>query len=100
MEVCIYQPAKNAMQSGKNLNEWIVQFLKNETQKTSQLMGWIGHGDTHQQLDLRFPSKQSAIDFATDNELTYYILSPKERIVKPKSYASNFAYERKQAWTH
>jgi hypothetical protein len=57
---------------------------------TDLLCGWIGSGDTEQQLELRFPSKEAAIAYAKREGLDYRVFEPHLRIVAPKSYAENF----------
>ena len=33
-------------------------------------------------------------------DLLYHIINNNERKIKPKSYAANFSYDRKESWTH
>ena len=53
-------------------------------------LGWIGSGDTEQQLELRFPTKEAAIAYARREGIDYRVFDPHRRIVVPKSYADNF----------
>jgi hypothetical protein len=93
MTVCrIYQPSKNAMQSGRaNLRTWILDFEPTEAKRADPLMGWIGSGDMNGQLKLKFPSKELAIEYATKKGLTYRVQAPHSRKIKPKSYSENFS---------
>jgi hypothetical protein len=63
-------------------------------------MGWQSSADTSRQVKVRFPDKQSAIAYAEAHGIEYYVTEPKQRKVKPKAYADNFAYTRNGAWTH
>lgn len=93
MTVCrIFQPSKNAMQSGRaNLGTWVLEFEPTEGKKADPLMGWIGSGDMNGQLRLKFPSKEHAVEYATKNGLMYRIQEAKTREIKPKSYSGNFS---------
>ena len=65
MQARIFQRPKNAMQSGKALtHQWVLDFVPAEAKKPDPLMGWAGSGDTRQQLQLRFPSKEAAVAYA------------------------------------
>ena len=93
-DVRIYQPTKNAMQSGRaNSKRWVLEFEPGRKQ-TDSLMGWVGSADTRNQLKLRFASKEAAIAYADKHGLDYVVQEPKKRRVQPKSYAANFAYDR------
>jgi len=54
------------------------------------LCGWSGSGDTQQQVQLRFPTKEAAIAYAKRNGLDVSFSPARSRIVRPKSYADNF----------
>ncbi len=93
--VRIYRPAKTAMQSGRaNTQLWILEFEPSDAKKNDPLMGWSGSRDTRNQVKLRFESKQQAIAHAQRNGWIVRLDEPKERRVKPKSYADNFAFNR------
>ena len=89
--VRIYQPSKTAMQSGmRKTLEWIVEFEPGAPRVADPLMGWIGSADTRAQVHLRFDSRDEAIAFAARNGLTYRVIEPHHRVIRPKSYAENF----------
>jgi len=95
MDVRIYQPAKNAMQSGRaKTNTWILEFSPLCAEKVDDLMGWTGGGDTRKQLQMKFDSKDKAIAFANKKGLSFEVKEPKARKLQIKSYAANFAYDR------
>ena len=95
MKAKIYQPAKNAMQSGQaNLRRWVVEYEPEEAKKTDTLMGWVGSGDMRGQIELRFDTKEEAIAYLERNEISYALIEQKNRRMIPKSYSDNFKYEK------
>ena len=100
MKVRIFKPAKTAMQSGHaNSREWL---LESEPQPKilDPLMGWTGSRDTMQQVQMWFPTLEEAKAHAERNGWQYTLEVPKDRAVRPKAYADNFAYTRVGRWTH
>ena len=86
----IYRPSKTAMQSGiKKFDKWVIEFV---TEKTgiNPLMGWESSTDTLNELNLRFSSKESAIEYAKKNKIKYELLDSNDRKIVKKSYADNF----------
>ena len=63
-------------------------------------MGWNSSLDTKSQIKLFFDTKEQAIEWAKKNNYQYFVVEPKQRKFKPKSYASNFDTNRKEPWTH
>jgi len=61
-----------------------------ERREPDALIGWVGSGDTEQQLVMRFPTKEAAIAYAKREGLDFTVDDPHERRIKPKSYAENF----------
>jgi len=95
MDVKIYQPVKNAMQSGRaKTNVWVLEYSPLSAEKADDLMGWTGGGDTRKQLLMKFDSKDKAVAFAKKKNLSYEVKEPKQRKLQIKSYAGNFAYDR------
>lgn len=87
----IYQPTKNAMQSGRaNTRRWILEFEPEERRELDPLMGWTGSGDMRSQLRMKFPSEDAAVAFAKRNNMPYTVIRPHARTPKIKSYAENF----------
>ena len=86
----IYRPSKTAMQSGiKKFDKWVIEFV---TEKTgiNPLMGWESSTDTLNELNLKFSSKESAIEYAKKNKIKYELLDSNDRKIVKKSYADNF----------
>ena len=87
----IYQPSKTATQSGRaKTKHWVLEMEPASPKQPDPLIGWIGSDDTTQQVQLRFPDMDSAVAFARKNGIEYRVFKPRERIVRPKSYAENF----------
>jgi hypothetical protein len=101
MTVRIYQPAKNAMQSGRGTTKrWLVEHEQSAPRQVEPLMGWTSSADTRQQLRLWFESREEAIAYCERENLMYIVEAPRERQVRPKAYADNFAAGRPFPWTH
>jgi hypothetical protein len=101
MDVRIYQPAKTAMQSGKaQTRSWVLEFEPSAPRVREPLMGWTSSRDTQQQVRLSFATKEEAIAYARAHGMMYTVQEPKPHRVQPKAYADNFAYTRRQPWTH
>lgn len=91
MHVLIFKPNKSAMQSGRGKSKNWVMIPKTTTPQTPDpLMGWHMGFETARQIELRFESFEEAIAHAEREGYTYEIQKPRERTIKPKSYASNF----------
>jgi ETC complex I subunit conserved region len=96
----IYQQPKTAMQSGRaGTSEWVLDF-EPARQNADPLMGWIGGGDTQDQVRLRFDTRQDAVAYADKNALSYTVELPHARKFVPKSYSDNFRFGRNENWTH
>jgi len=101
MTIKIYKPSKTAMQSGKGkTKKWIAEYISNVDSSKDSLMGWNASIDTKTQIKMFFETKEKAILWAKKNNYQYFIEEPKTKKLKPKSYASNFDYSRKEPWTH
>ncbi|MEK9645039.1 MAG: NADH dehydrogenase ubiquinone Fe-S protein 4, partial [Alphaproteobacteria bacterium] len=64
------------------------------------LMGWVGQGDTRNQLRLKFDTRDEAVAFCEKEGLDFQVIEPKKRTPKHKSYAENFRHDRAKNWTH
>lgn len=103
MRVRIYQPARNAMQSGTaNSRQWLLVYPQADARDLDPLMGWTSSDDTQAQVRLQFDTRKQAEDYARDNGLDYDILEPgvRQPNIRARGYAENFASDRKGAWTH
>jgi hypothetical protein len=101
MHVRIYRPSKTATQSGTgNGKRWLLEYAPIEPRRADPLMGWTSSGDTRRQLRLYFESEAEAEAYARKTGLSYEIIQPQERSIRPKAYADNFRYDRVGRWTH
>ena len=99
----IYQPARNAMQSGQaKTKTWILEFAPEEVRKVDPLMGWTSSDDTQSQVKLQFETKEAALAYSKDNGIDAVVSQPKTRKVniRQRGYGENFSTDRKGAWTH
>ncbi|MCY3880070.1 MAG: ETC complex I subunit [Rhodobacteraceae bacterium] len=103
MHARIYQPARNAMQSGTaGSKNWVLEYVPDSPRKLDPLMGWTGSGDMMAQVRISFDSQEAAVDYAKANRIPFTVVMPNRRshIKRPRGYGENFAYERREAWTH
>ena len=103
MQARIYQPARNAMQSGQAKSKtWILEFAPANARSVDPLMGWTSSNDMSSQVRLTFESKQAAIDYASDNSIEAVVQEPKLRQhnVRKMGYSENFSTKRREVWTH
>jgi len=97
----IKRPAKSAMQSGlANTRNWVLEFAASSPREIEPLMGWTSSADTRRQVSLTFASKEEAIAYAERRGISYTVEEPKERQIRPKSYADNFRFDRRIPWSH
>ena len=99
----IYQPARNAMQSGQaRTHHWVLEFVPADAKFIDPLMGWTGSVDMNSQVRLRFPTREEAVAYADRYSIAYEVFEPKKRrhIVRQNGYGDNFASGRRDSWTH
>ena len=98
----IYQPAKTAMQSGKNKSHaWVLEFEQEIAKRIDPLMGWTSAQDMKaDQVRLKFETREAAVAYAKDHNIPYQIVerSASEPVIK--AYSDNFAVNRRKPWTH
>jgi hypothetical protein len=86
----IYIPSKTAMQSGRGkLKNWILEF-ETKDPSINPLMGWETSSDTLEEVTLKFPTKEKAVEYAKKNNISYKIIKPNKKEFVIKSYADNF----------
>jgi len=101
MTARIYQPAKSATQSGfARTKAWVVEFEPAEPRTVEPLMGWTSSGDMRQQLRLRFDGKAEAIAYCERNGIAYQLFDAKPPERRNIAYSDNFAFKRRESWTH
>ena len=103
MRVRIYQPSRNAMQSGvARTKGWVLEFVREDHPSLDPLMGWTSSDDTQSQVRLRFETRKQAEDYAREKGLEFEVIEPHSRApnVRPRGYGENFAPDRRAPWTH
>ena len=97
----IFRPAKSAMQSGRAKSQtWTLEFAPSAARELDPLMGWTETTDMNGQVRLSFDTRELAVDYARRHGLAFEVQPDQETRRIIKSYADNFAYSRKQPWTH
>lgn len=101
MTARIYRPAKSAMQSGTATSrEWQLDYEPEQPRVIEPLMGWTSSSDMKQQVTLRFDTKEEAVAYCERHGIAYQLFEPKEQVRRKATYSDNFAYGRKEPWTH
>ena len=78
------------MQSGRGkLKKWVLQF-ETKDPSINPLMGWETSTDTLEEVILKFSSKEQAVEYAENNNISYTVVEPKKKEFVLKSYADNF----------
>ena len=91
MPARIFQPPKNAMQSGRARSDgWVLEFVPAEAKKPDPLMGWAGSGDMNQQVILSFVSAAEAQAYAAKYGIEARVIATPPRKLKIQAYADNF----------
>ena len=101
MTARIYKPAKTAMQSGLgNTKAWVLDFAPEEPRQVEPLMGWTSSREMRQQVRLRFASREEAVAYCERHGVAYQVFETKPPARRTISYSDNFAFSRRDAWTH
>jgi hypothetical protein len=100
MTARIYQPTRNAMQSGQAKDKWLLEYAPETPRQIEPLMGWTSSTDMKSQIKLRFDTKEEAIAYAQRNGIVYRLEEPKRAIRKVVSYSDNFKTNRAVPWSH
>lgn len=99
----IYQPSRNAMQSGQGKTRaWVLEFVPDSVKAADPLMGWNGSADPSRQVRLSFETRDAAIAYAEREGFAFRVFEPTPRrhVLRANGYGDNFAFSRRQAWTH
>lgn len=95
--VRIFRPAREATQTPwNNTKAWRIE-LENRQRWENPLIGWCSTGDplSNISMNLKFASKEDAIAFCEKNKWTYEVEKEQVRHITPKSYGSNFSWNKK-----
>jgi len=101
MRARIYQPARNAMQSGKaRTHSWVLEYEPESQKAPDPLMGWTSSRDMRQQISMEFENLDEAKAYAEKNGIPFQVFEPHKPAPKAKSYSDNFRVDRKVPWSH
>ena len=101
MTARIYKPAKTAMQSGiAKTREWVLDYEPEQPREIEPLMGWTSSGDMRQQVRLSFDTAAEAVAYCERNGIAYQVSEPNLSARRTMSYSDNFAFKRRDPWTH
>ena len=101
MTARIYKPARTAMQSGTaNAKEWVLDYEPEQPRMVEPLMGWTSSADMKQEVRLNFATKEEAIAYCEREGIAYQVFESKPPARQRMSYSDNFAFPRREAWTH
>ena len=97
----IYQPSPSATQSGRaGSSKWVIDFAASGHRSIDPLTGTTRSSDTRAQIELSFETLEEAVAYAKANNIPHRVMRPKTVKRIHRSYADNFAYDRKHPWTH
>jgi ETC complex I subunit conserved region len=97
----IYLPARNAMQSGRaNTKEWVLDFEPASARVSDPLMGWTQTGDMNGQVRMLFETREEAVAYAQRHGIAFEVIPTPQHRKTVKAYADNFAFARREPWTH
>jgi hypothetical protein len=101
MRARIFQPARNAMQSGRARSKnWVLQYEPEAPREIDPLMGWTGSTDMRSQIELEFDTSEEAVAYAQARGIAYSIFEPHHPRPRGKAYSDNFRFDRKVPWSH
>jgi ETC complex I subunit-like protein len=101
MTARIYRPARTAMQSGTaKAKEWVLDYEPEQPRTVEPLMGWTSSADMKQELRLSFATKDEAVAYCEHHGIPYQVFETKPPVRQRISYSDNFAFPRREAWTH
>jgi ETC complex I subunit conserved region len=97
----IYKPARTAMQSGTaKTKEWVLEYEPEQPREIEPLMGWTSSADMRQEVRLQFESADEAVAYCERHGIPYQVFEAKRPARQIISYSDNFAFKRRDPWTH
>lgn len=98
----IYRPRPSAMTSGRaKTHHWILEFETDEPMRIDPLTGNAVSTDTREQIRMTFDTMEEAVTYAKANDIPHRVHGSNAKTKRiPRSYADNFAFDRKLPWTH
>lgn len=90
MQVRIYKPIKNPMQSAYKDRKWLLESSVISGRFFDKSLNTTGSSNPFSQIKLLFNTLEEAVNFAKNNNYNYQIIHSKQKIITPKSYSDNF----------
>lgn len=100
MLASIFRPSKNAMQSGKATDRWILTYELEAPVGSDPLMGYTSSSDMRRLIKLEFDRRGDAVAYAEREGIAYRIVEAQEKTLRTMTYSDNFKFSRVQPWTH
>ena len=69
----IYRPARSAMTSAPRPNYWVLEFEPSRPPQIEPLMGYTSSNDPYRSIRLKFPDRDSAVEFAEQQDWRYFV---------------------------
>ena len=69
----IYRPARSAMTSAPRPNYWVLEFEPSRPPQVEPLMGYTSSNDPYRSIRLKFPDRESAVEFAEQQDWRYFV---------------------------
>lgn len=89
------------MQSGTaKAKDWVLDYEPEQAPMVEPLMGWTSSADMKQEVHLRFASKEEAVAYCERHGIPHQVFEPKSPRRQRIAYADNFAWQRRDPWTH
>ena len=82
----IYRPARSAMTSAPRPNYWILEFEPSRPPQIEPLMGHTSSDDPYRPIRLKFPDRDSAVDFAERQDWRYIVREDAPRRPEPNPW--------------
>lgn len=91
----IFSPSKTSMQSGKaKTGYWVLQFNACDAKYKDPVMGWTGSCSTLEQINLKFATLKSALEYAGQYGLDPIVDLQQKATIQRRAYADNFRHDR------
>ena len=82
----IYRPARSAMTSAPRPNYWVLEFEPSRPPQIEPLMGHTSSDDPYRPIRLKFPDRDSAVDFAERQDWRYIVREDAPRRPAPNPW--------------
>ena len=79
----------------------MLDYEPEQPREIEPLMGWTSSGDMRQQVRLQFDTAEEAVAYCERHGIPYQVFEAKTGVApRTISYSDNFAFKRRDAWTH